>query len=75
MIQQEVVKIAPRGQIVIPQRFRKALHLEVGNRILVKEAAGKLILEKMHFNELAHYEEVKQKRLDHRLREEGEIFV
>lgn len=75
MIQQEVVKIAPRGQIVIPQRFRKALHLEVGNRILVKETGGKLILEKMHFNELAHYEEAKQKRLDHRLREEGEIFV
>lgn len=75
MIHQEVVKIAPRGQIVIPQRFRKALHLEVGNRILVKETAGKLILEKMHFNELAHYEELKQKRLDRRLREEGEIFV
>ena len=64
MIHQEVVKIAPRGQIVIPKKFRKALHLEIGNRILVKETRGKLILEKMNFNELAHYEELKQKNVD-----------
>lgn len=75
MIEQEIVKIAPRGQIVIPKRFRKALHLGIGNRMLVKETAGKLILEKVHFNEISHYEELKQKRLDHRLREEGEVFV
>ncbi len=75
MINQEIVKIAPRGQIVIPKRFRKALHLEIGSRIIVKETAGKLILEKVHFNEIAHYEELKQKKLDQRLHEEGEVFV
>lgn len=60
---------------MIPKKFRKTLHLEIGNRMFVKETAGKLILEKMHFNEMGHYEELKQKRLDHRLREEGEVFV
>lgn len=75
MMDQEIVKIAPRGQIVIPKKFREVLHLEIGNRMFIKETAGKLILEKVHFNEMGHYEEIKQKRLDYRLREEGEVFV
>lgn len=75
MIQQEVVKLAPRGQIVIPKIFRDMLHLKIGERLFVKKEGQKLVVEKAHFNDSAHYEDIKQKRLDKRLHAQGEIFV
>jgi AbrB family looped-hinge helix DNA binding protein len=75
MIKQELVKLAPRGQIVIPKRFRDDLQLEIGCRLMVCEVDGKLIVEKARINEAALYEDRKQKRLDQQLRDEGELFV
>lgn len=75
MTQQELVKLAPRGQIVIPKVFRDMLRMKIGSRLLVKREGERLTIEKATFNDVAHYEDVKQRRLDEKLRKEGEMFV
>lgn len=75
MIQQEIVKLAPRGQIVIPKVFRDMLRLKIGQRLFVKKEGEKLVVEKAYFNDSALYEDLKQKRLDKKLRAQGEVFV
>jgi len=39
------VKISSKGQIAIPAVLRKRLHLEQGDRLIVKEHEGSLLLE------------------------------
>jgi AbrB family looped-hinge helix DNA binding protein len=39
-------KISTKGQLVIPNRFRKALHLQAGDKVSFSLVAGKLILER-----------------------------
>ncbi len=54
----EVTKLGERGQIVIPMVFRDNLRLEKGEKFMVTEAGGALILKRLkpvtdkEFNEL-----------------------
>lgn len=72
---QELAKLSERGQIVIPKRIRDDLKLKAGSRLIVKEVDNQIIVEELRFNEEAVYDELKQKKLDGRLRKEGETFV
>jgi AbrB family looped-hinge helix DNA binding protein len=38
--------ISTKGQLVIPHRFRKALHLQAGDKVTISLEGGKLSLER-----------------------------
>jgi len=39
-------RISTKGQLVIPNRFRKALHLQPGDKILFSQEGDRLVLER-----------------------------
>ena len=41
----ETVKISSRGQIVIPERFRKEFKIKEGDKLIVREENGKMVME------------------------------
>ena len=45
IIQEEIVKIQPKGLITIPKRFRQALGFEENNLVRLKGDKGRLIME------------------------------
>ena len=47
----EVVSVGEKGQIVIPKKFRKDLHLEKGTKLIIVEEKGKLTLRKIELSE------------------------
>lgn len=52
MSETELVKISPRGQIVIPKDIRAALGLEGGERLAVKAQGDVILLKKVDIPEL-----------------------
>lgn len=52
MSEVELVKISPRGQIVIPKDIREILKLEGGERLVVKAQGGVILLKKVEIPEL-----------------------
>ena len=41
----ETIKVSSKGQIVIPERIRKHLHLKEGSTLVVMERGSQLVLE------------------------------
>ncbi len=41
-----VVKVLPKGQITIPKKIRKHMHIEVGDTLELEESKGNIILKK-----------------------------
>ena len=44
----EIAKIGERGQIVIPQEFRKELKIKKGDKFLIVKSDGKLIFQQIN---------------------------
>jgi AbrB family looped-hinge helix DNA binding protein len=44
---EEIVKVSPRGQIVIPIDIRKELDIKTGDRLLVKKDGGQITIQKL----------------------------
>lgn len=45
IIQEEIVKIQPKGLITIPKKFRQELGLEENGLVRIKEEKGRLVVE------------------------------
>jgi AbrB family looped-hinge helix DNA binding protein len=43
---ENLMKVGPKGQVVVPQRFREAMNMRPGSSVLFKEEKGRLYLEK-----------------------------
>jgi len=54
----ELVKISPRGQVVIPKDIREMMGLEGGERLAVKTEGGVIFLKKVEIPELKGWKEV-----------------
>lgn len=54
----ELVKISPRGQVVIPKDIRELLDIEGGERLAVKAEGGVILLKKVEIPELKGWKEV-----------------
>jgi AbrB family looped-hinge helix DNA binding protein len=44
---EEIVKVSPRGQIVIPIEIRTELDIKPGDRLLVKKENGQITIQKL----------------------------
>jgi AbrB family looped-hinge helix DNA binding protein len=44
---EEIVKVSPRGQIVIPIDIRSELDIRTGDRLLVKKDGGQITIQKL----------------------------
>jgi len=42
----QTIKVLPKGQITLPKQVRKKLKIEVGDRLLMEEEEGKIVLKK-----------------------------
>jgi len=42
----QAIKVLPKGQITLPKQVRKKLKIEVGDRLLMEEEEGKIVLKK-----------------------------
>lgn len=45
IIQEEIIKIQPKGLMTIPKKFRQQLSLEENSLVRMKEEKGRLIIE------------------------------
>jgi len=52
MSEAELVKISPRGQVVIPKDIREALGLEGGERLAIKAQGDVILLKRVEIPEL-----------------------
>jgi len=52
------MKIGPKGQVVIPAVFRKALKISPGSKVVFKLENEKVILEKQTFDAAAAFEQL-----------------
>lgn len=43
---QNLMKVGPKGQVVVPQEFREKMNITPGSPVLFKEEGGRLYLEK-----------------------------
>jgi AbrB family looped-hinge helix DNA binding protein len=58
MIEEEM-KVGPKGQVVIPRVFRKALKITPGSKVVFKlENERRIILEKSSFDAAAAFERI-----------------
>lgn len=48
-IQEEIIKILPKGIMTIPKKFREKLGFGENSWVRVKEEKGRLILERVYF--------------------------
>ncbi len=44
---EEIVKVSPRGQIVIPIDIRTELDIKAGDRLLVRKENGQIVIQKL----------------------------
>jgi len=42
----QAVKVLPKGQITLPKKIRKALNIEEGDTLVIKETRGEFIFKK-----------------------------
>ncbi|NLF89686.1 AbrB/MazE/SpoVT family DNA-binding domain-containing protein [Candidatus Bathyarchaeota archaeon] len=52
----EVMKVGPKGQVVIPRAIRKALKIEPGMKVTITLEDNKAVLEKPAFDAVAVFE-------------------
>ena len=55
------MKVGPKGQVVIPRTFRKALKIHPGSKVTFKIENGKLVLEKQFFDAVSTLENIAKK--------------
>ena len=55
---QEEMKVGPKGQIVIPNAMRRALKIAPGSKVLVTLEDGKVIIEKPAFSSVDEFEKI-----------------
>lgn len=53
----EITKIGERGQVVIPQQFRKEMNIHTGDKFMVVHKENTIILERLKASEMS-WEEV-----------------
>lgn len=65
MEQFEVTKLGERGQIVIPQEFRKSMGLQRGEKFVVVSRSGMLILKRLKAPSIEEFEVMLRKGHSH----------
>jgi AbrB family looped-hinge helix DNA binding protein len=58
---EEGMRVGPKGQVVIPAVFRKALKISPGSKVVFKLENEKVILEKQSFDAAAAFEQLAKK--------------
>jgi AbrB family looped-hinge helix DNA binding protein len=58
---EEEMKVGPKGQVVIPQKMRKALKINPGSRVVFKLTGEKLTVENPFFDSVGVFEGVAKK--------------
>jgi len=53
----EITKIGERGQVVIPQQFRKEMNIQTGDKFMVVHKENTIVLERLKPSEMS-WEEV-----------------
>ena len=66
----EISKMGERGQIVIPQEFRKELHMKKGEKFLVVKSNGRLILQQMSRMKAESIERLREDFVDLKIAED-----
>ncbi len=57
----EVTKLGERGQVVIPQEFRKNMGLRTGDKFIVMKSADTLILKRLSAPNIEEFDEMIRK--------------
>lgn len=65
----EMSKIGERGQIVIPQEFRKELNVKTGEKILLFKTDSKIVLEPVKKLKARVWQELKEDIIDAKIAE------
>lgn len=65
----EISKLGERGQIVIPQEFRKKLNIKKGEKFLVVKSDSKLILQQIKKLKAKTVEQLKEDLIDIKIAE------
>jgi AbrB family looped-hinge helix DNA binding protein len=55
LIVEEEMKVGPKGQVVIPQVFRKALNIYPGSKVIVRLENDRVVVEKRAFDAVAEF--------------------
>ena len=66
----EISKVGERGQIVIPQEFRKELKIKKGEKFLVVKSDGRLIFQQMSRLKAENIEKLKEDLIDIKIAED-----
>ncbi len=61
----EIAKIGERGQVVIPQSFREDMSIHKGDKFMVLQRGGMLVLKKLYAPSLDDFEKMLQKSHAH----------
>ena len=54
MIEEEM-KVGPKGQVVIPQMFRKALKIIPGSKVIARLEDDRIVVQKVTFDAVAEF--------------------